>query len=337
MNVLVTGGTGFIGSHTVVTLVEAGHRVVIVDNFANSSPRVLPRLAELTGTEIPFERLDVRDVPALLAVMREHAVDAVIHFAAFKAVGESCEHPIDYFDNNVGGTIAVLRAMVESGCRRLVFSSSATVYGNPENCPIPEDAPLGAVNPYGRTKLVMEQLIGDVLASQSGFQAAILRYFNPVGAHASGRIGEDPRGTPNNLMPFMCQIAVGKRPKLSVYGSDYPTPDGTGVRDYVHVVDLAEAHVAALEYLERESSSVTVNIGTGKGHSVLELLRTFERASGRTIPYELAPRRPGDAASAYADPTLAGQLLGWTASRDLEKMCRDAWNWQQANPDGYEG
>lgn len=335
MKVLVTGGCGFIGSHTIVALHEAGHRAVIVDNLSNSSPRVVDRLEELTGSSIPLERFDVRDYDAMHAVISRHHVDAVIHFAALKAVGESSERPLEYYDTNVAGTISLLRAMVATGCQRLVFSSSCTVYGVPESNPVTEAARLAPVNPYGRTKLAGEQVIGDVRAAHPELEAAVLRYFNPVGAHPSGRIGEDPAGVPDNLMPFICQVAVGARDHLSIFGGDYPTPDGTGIRDYVHVMDVAEAHVAALDYMHASGGGMTANIGTGRGYSVLELVSAFERASGRRIPYEITARRPGDIAAAYADASLASELMGWSAARDLDAMCRDAWRWQSTNPNGY--
>lgn len=335
MRILVTGGAGYIGAHTCVELVERGHDVVIVDNFVNSSRGVMDRLHTLTGREIPVHEVDLRDTGALRSILAEGAYDAVIHFAALKAVGESCAKPLLYFDNNIGGTISLLQAMQDTGVRRLVFSSSATVYGDPAKVPVQEDAPLQVTNPYGRTKLVMEQLLGDLCQADESFRVANLRYFNPVGAHPSGLIGEDPSGVPNNLMPFVCQVAVGRRQQLQVFGNDYPTPDGTGVRDYIHVVDLARAHVDALEYLRREDRSVTVNLGTGRGVSVLELVNAFAKASGREIPYELVARRPGDVAAVYADPSLAERLLGWKAELDVDAMCRDAWRWQSNNPNGY--
>lgn len=335
MRILVTGGAGYIGAHTCVELVERGHDVVIVDNFVNSSRGVMDRLHTLTGREIPVHEVDLRDTDALRAILQGGAFDAVIHFAALKAVGESCAKPLLYFDNNIGGTISLLQAMQDAGVRRLVFSSSATVYGDPATVPVQEDAPLQVTNPYGRTKLVMEQLLGDLCQADEAFRVANLRYFNPVGAHPSGLIGEDPSGIPNNLMPFVCQVAVGRREKLQVFGNDYPTPDGTGVRDYIHVVDLARAHVDALEYLRREDRSVTVNLGTGRGVSVLELVNAFAKASGREIPYQIVARRPGDVAAVYADPALAERLLGWKAALDVDAMCRDAWRWQSNNPNGY--
>ena len=336
MRILVTGGAGYIGCHTCVELVSRGHDVVILDNFSNSSRGVLDRLERLTGQRIAVHEADLRDAGAVREVFADGRFDAVIHFAALKAVGESCAKPLMYFENNIGGTITLLQAMQEGGVRQLVFSSSATVYGDPDRVPVREDAPLRATNPYGRTKLVMEQMLGDLCAADASFRVANLRYFNPVGAHPSGLIGEDPSGIPNNLMPFVCQVAVGRRERLQVFGNDYPTPDGTGVRDYIHVVDLARAHVDALEYLQREDRSVTVNLGTGRGNSVLELVDAFSRASGREIPYDIVPRRPGDVAAVYADPALAADLLGWRAELDLDAMCRDAWRWQSMNPNGYE-
>ncbi|MFD0737915.1 UDP-glucose 4-epimerase GalE [Lysobacter koreensis] len=335
MHILVTGGAGYIGCHTCVQLLERGHRVVIADSFVNSSPAVPRRLQRLTGTAPVVHRLDLRDKTALAALFATYRFDAVVHFAALKAVGESCAKPLDYFDNNIGGTIALLQAMKAAGVRRLVSSSSATVYGDPESVPVPEHARLQASNPYGRTKLIAEQMLGDLCQADDGFRVGNLRYFNPVGAHPSGLIGEDPGGIPNNLMPYICQVAVGQRERLQVFGDDYPTVDGTGVRDYLHVTDLARAHVDALEYLQRADRNLTVNLGTGRGVSVLELLRAFERASGRVVPYEVVARRPGDVAEVYADPTLAEQLLGWRAQLDVDAMCRDAWRWQSLNPQGY--
>ena len=335
MRVLVCGGAGYIGSHTCVALVERGHTVVIADNFSNSSPAVLARLERLTGF-VPDSRIvDVRDGVALASLFAGARFDAVIHFAALKAVGESCERPLEYFDNNISGTISLLRAMRAAGVGRLVFSSSATVYGEPRSVPIDEDAPLSSTNPYGRTKLVMEQLIGDVCTADAGFQAISLRYFNPVGAHPSGLIGEAPSGVPNNLMPYICQVAAGKRERLQVYGGDWPTIDGTGVRDYIHVMDLAQAHVDALEKLDGVRGHLPLNLGVGRGVSVLELVRACEAASGREIPYRIVDRRAGDVAEVFADPSRAQDLLGWRAERDVDAMCRDAWRWQSMNPDGY--
>jgi UDP-glucose 4-epimerase len=335
-NVLLTGATGYIASHTWIALRAAGFGVVGVDDFSNSSPEVLNRLARLTGETPVFERADVRDAAALERVFRTHRIDAAVHFAAFKAVGESVQKPLAYYANNVGGLVNLAQAMERHGSRVLVFSSSATVYGRPERLPLREDAPRSATNPYGATKLMGEDILLDAARADPAWKIALLRYFNPVGAHASGLIGEDPHGTPNNLMPFVTQVAVGKRGKLSVYGNDYATPDGTGVRDYIHVVDLAEGHVAALRYLLARGTSITANLGTGRGHSVLELVRAFERASGRTIAYEFAPRRPGDVDASYADPALARRELGWTATRDLDAMCEDSWRWQRLNPNGYD-
>lgn len=335
MLILVTGGAGYIGGHTCVQLVERGHQVVIVDSFVNSSPAVLPRLRKLTGVPLVAHRVDLRDAAALAAVFAMHRFDAVVHFAALKAVGESCLRPLEYFDNNICGTITLLRAMRDAGVHRLVFSSSATVYGNPERVPVREDAALQATNPYGRTKLVVEQLLGDLCLADPSLRVCNLRYFNPVGAHGSGLIGEDPGGIPNNLMPYICQVAVGRRERLQVFGGDYPTVDGTGVRDYIHVLDLARAHVDALEYLQRADRNATINLGTGRGVSVLELVSAFEKASGKTIPYEIVGRRPGDAAEVYAEPELAHRLLGWRARYGIDAMCDDAWRWQSMNPDGY--
>ena len=336
MRILVTGGAGYIGSHACAVLADRGHDFTIADNFSNSSPRVLDRLRRLLGNEPALRRVDLRDRAAVDGLFAGAGFDAVVHFAALKAVGESCERPLDYFDNNIAGTIHLLQAMQAHGVRRLVFSSSATVYGDPDTVPVREDAPLRTTNPYGRTKLVMEQLIADLCTSDPGFHAVNLRYFNPVGAHPSGLIGEAPGGIPNNLMPYVCQVAVGRRERLSVFGGDWPTVDGTGVRDYIHVVDLARAHADALDFLARERRSANINLGTGRGTSVLELVRAFERASGREVPFEIVARRPGDVAEVYADPTLAGQLLGWRAEHDIDAMCRDAWRWQSLNPSGFE-
>ena len=335
MRVLVTGGAGFIGAHACVALAARGHRVVIVDNFVNTSRGVLPRLKSVTGAAVENRCLDIRDRAGLDALFAAERFDAVIHFAALKAVGESCERPLDYFDNNICGTVSLLQAMSVAGVHRLVFSSSATVYGTPEAVPVSETARLDVTNPYGRTKLVNEQLLGDLCGFNPAFAVANLRYFNPVGAHRSGLIGEDPAGMPNNLMPYVCQVAAGRRERLRIFGADYPTVDGTGVRDYIHVVDLARAHVDALDYLMDTGRPLTVNLGTGRGVSVLELVRAFERASGRPVPFEMVSRRSGDVAEVYADPTLARRLLGWRAELDLDDMCRDAWRWQSRNPDGY--
>lgn len=327
--ILVTGGAGFIGSHTCVALAAAGVPFLILDNFGNSRRSVLERIARITGAEPQCVEGDVRDAALLERLFQEHAITAVIHFAALKAVGESVREPLRYYDNNVAGTVVLLRAMQAAGVRTLVFSSSATVYGDPASLPIREDFPLSATNPYGWSKLMMEQVLADVDASEPGqWRIARLRYFNPVGAHESGLIGEDPQDVPNNLLPYVAQVAVGQREALSVYGDDYATPDGTGVRDYIHVCDLAEGHVAALRYLSDHPGLLTVNLGTGRPVSVLEMVRSFERASGRAVPYRVVARRPGDVAQCWADPALAEQLLGWRAERDLDRMCVDAWRWQ---------
>lgn len=334
--ILLTGAAGYIGSHTWVALAEAGYNVVGVDDFSNSSPKVLERLAELLGYEPRFHPLDVCDARAVDELFERERPDAVVHFAAFKAVGESTQKPLAYVRNNIGGLVTVCEAMQRHGCRALVFSSSATVYGTPEQLPLTEDAPLRATNPYGQTKLMGEQVLRDLEASEPGWRVGYLRYFNPVGAHPSGRIGEDPRGIPNNLMPYVAQVAAGRRERLQVYGSDYDTPDGTGVRDYIHVMDLAEGHVAALRHLLDQGHSLTVNLGTGQGYSVLDVVAAYERACGRKLPYDLVPRRPGDVASCYADPSRARQLLGWRAARGLDEMCADSWRWQSNNPQGFE-
>ena len=333
--VLLTGATGYIGSHTWLALVAAGYKVVGVDDFSNSSPRVLERLQRLLGHAPAFEQANVCDAAAMQATVERHRIDAAVHFAAAKAVGESTVQPLRYYANNLGGLLTVCEAMRRHGANRFVFSSSATVYGQPERLPIDEDAPLAATNPYGQTKLMAEQILRDLGAAEPGWQTACLRYFNPVGAHDSGCIGEDPRGVPNNLMPYVAQVAVGRRPRLQVYGHDYPTPDGTGVRDYIHVMDLAEGHVAALRRLFDAAGSFTVNLGSGIGHSVLEVIKAYERASGRPVPYDLVQRRPGDVAACYANPQRARELLGWHAERSLDAMCADSWRWQQHNPNGF--
>jgi UDP-glucose 4-epimerase len=335
--VLLTGAAGYIGSHTWVALLKAGYGVVGVDDFSNSSPEVLSRIERLTGSKPAFERLDVCDKAALSRVFDAYSPDAVVHFAARKAVGESVSKPLDYYGNNLGGLFGVCEAMQARGCRRIVFSSSATVYGAPESLPIAEDAALTAVNPYGQTKLMGETVLRDLVASDPRWQVAVLRYFNPVGADESGLIGEDPRGTPNNLMPYVAQVASGRRAHLQVFGGDYDTADGTGVRDYIHVTDLAVGHVAALCHLLDVSGSLTVNLGTGKGYSVLDVVRAYARACGREIPYVMGPRRPGDVAACYADPTRAAQVLGWRASLGLDRMCADSWRWQSLNPQGFAG
>ena len=327
MKVLVCGGAGFVGSHTAIELMARHHDVLILDNFSNARRRTLGRIERIAGHRPASVIADIRDAAALTDVFKSFHADVVVHFAAMKSVGESCLRPIEYFDNNISGTITLLRVMRDSGVRRLIFSSSATVYGSPDACPIGEGAPLRVSNPYGRTKLVAEELIHDLCAAESDFQTATLRYFNPVGAHPSGMLGEDPLGIPDNLMPYICQVAVGKRPKLSVFGGDYPTADGTAVRDYIHVVDLARAHVDAIDYLATENRNLTVNLGTGQGHSVLDVVRAFESASGRPIPFEICTRRQGDAACVFADPTEALRLMGWKAEFDLQHMCEDAWRW----------
>ena len=332
--ILVTGGTGYIGSHTVVELLGRGETVLILDNLCNSSLKVLDRIETIAGRRPAFVQADIRDLGAVQAVFRDHDIESVVHFAGLKAVGESVVKPLAYYENNVAGTLNLLHAMTEAGVRQLVFSSSATVYGDPHTVPIREDFPLCATNPYGRTKLMIEDILRDLLVADPEWRIAILRYFNPVGAHASGLIGESPNGIPNNLMPFVSQVAVGQRSELSVFGSDYPTPDGTGVRDYIHVVDLALGHLAALDALARSGGMLTVNLGTGQGYSVLDMVRAFETASGRSVPYRLVDRRPGDIASCYADPALAEAVLGWRAIRGIEEMCSDTWRWQAANPAG---
>lgn len=327
--ILVTGGCGYIGSHLCVALAQAGEPYLVVDNFSNSRPSVLERVARITGQAPAFVEGDVRDVALLQQLFARHAISAVVHLAAFKAVGESVREPLMYYGNNVAGTVALLQAMRDAGVRSMVFSSSATVYGDPASLPIREDFPLSATNPYGWSKLMMEQVLADVAAAEPGlWRIARLRYFNPVGAHESGLIGEDPRGIPNNLLPYVAQVAAGQREALSVYGNDYPTVDGTGVRDYIHVCDLAEGHVAALRYLRQHPGLLTVNLGTGRPVSVLEMVRGFEQASGRPVPYRIVARRPGDVAACWADPALAERLLGWRARRGVEAMCRDAWRWQ---------
>ena len=336
MRILLCGGAGYIGAHTYVELVARGHQVEIADNFSNSSPQVLPRLQQITERPVLCHTLDLRDKPAVEALFARRDYDAVVHFAALKAVGDSCLRPLDYFENNISGTIHLLQAMRTAGVGKLVFSSSATVYGDPARVPVREDAPLRVTNPYGRTKLVMEDLIADLCQAEPAFRAANLRYFNPVGAHVSGLIGEDPTGVPSNLMPYICQVAVGRLERLRIFGGDYPTRDGTGVRDYIHVVDLARAHADALDRLAHGEGNLTLNLGTGHGISVLELVQAFARASGREIPYDFVPRRTGDVAEVYADAGLAQRLLGWRAQLDVEAMCEDAWRWQSMNPQGYQ-
>jgi len=338
--ILVTGGAGYIGSHTCVELLQAGFELTVFDNFSNSHPEAIARVQRITGKPVPLIRGDCRDRTALVAALRGSNATAVIHFAGLKAVGESVQQPLSYYDNNVVGTLRLLEAMGECGVKQLVFSSSATVYGDPQRLPLTEDHPLSATNPYGRSKLMVEEMLRDLQRSDASWRLCILRYFNPVGAHASGLIGEDPRGVPNNLLPFVAQVAVGRRASLNVWGGDYPTPDGTGVRDYIHVVDLALGHLKALQALERSTQMtecLTVNLGTGNGYSVLDIVKAFERASGKAVPYQIAARRPGDIASCYADPKHALAQLGWRAERGLTAMCADAWRWQSGNPQGYSG
>lgn len=334
--ILVTGGAGYIGSHTCVALLAAGHQVVVVDNYSNSKPQALARVAQIAGRTVDaVHAVDIRNRDALAAVFATHRIDAVIHFAGLKAVGESVQQPHAYYDNNVAGTLVLLDVMAAHGVKRMVFSSSATVYGDPASVPIREDFPTGPTNPYGRTKWMLEFILQDVAAADADWDIALLRYFNPVGAHPSGLIGEDPNGIPNNLMPFVSQVAVGKLAELSVFGDDYATVDGTGVRDYIHVVDLAAGHVRAVERLLQGAGVLTLNLGTGRGYSVLEVVKAFEQASGRPVPYRIAPRRAGDIAQCYADPARAEAELGWRAEHDLADMCADAWRWQSGNPDGY--
>ncbi len=333
--ILVTGGAGYIGSHTCVELINAGFDVTVFDNFSNSQPEALARVARITGKAPALIEGDIRDRAALVAALRASGATAVVHFAGLKAVGESVEQPLAYYDNNVVGTVRLLEAMGDCGVKTLVFSSSATVYGDPQRLPLTEDHPLSATNPYGQTKLDIENMLRALHTSDAAWRIAILRYFNPAGAHHSGLIGEDPQGPPNNLLPFVAQVAVGRREFLNVWGNDYATPDGTGVRDYIHVVDLALGHLKALERLEKNAECLCVNLGTGVGYSVLDMVRAFEQASGKKVPFKIAPRRPGDIASCYANPATALATLGWRAERDLQAMCTDAWRWQSSNPNGY--
>jgi len=337
MRLLVTGGCGYIGSHACVEFLQAGHEVVVLDNLSNGHPEALRRVERIVGQPVRFLEGDIRDRPFLASVFASERFDAVVHFAGLKAVGESVQKPLAYYDNNVRGSLTLFEMMHEFGVRNLVFSSSATVYGDPASVPIREDFPTGGItNPYGRSKLMIEEILRDLCRAEPSWKVALLRYFNPVGAHASGLIGEDPNGLPNNLMPFVSQVAIGRLPELRVFGNDYPTPDGTGVRDYIHVVDLARGHLSALLALdEHPGGALTVNLGTGRGYSVLEVVRAFEQASERKVAYRIDPRRPGDIATCYADTTLADELFGWRAEYDLEAMCRDAWRWQSNNPNGY--
>lgn len=336
MSILVTGGAGYIGSHTCVELLNAGYDIVVLDNFANSKKAVLERITELTGKHFPFYKIDIRNSEQMAKMFQSENIEAVIHFAGLKAVGESCEKPLEYYDNNVSGTVKLLQVMKAFGCKKFVFSSSATVYGGSNVSPLKEDMPTGGVtNPYGRTKLMIENILADLYASDNEWSIERLRYFNPIGAHESGRIGEDPSGIPNNLMPYITQVAVGKRPFLNVFGDDYDTHDGTGVRDYIHVVDLAKGHIVAVEQALNEKGLFTYNLGTGVGYSVLDVVKAFEKASGKKIEYKICPRRSGDIATCYSDPTKALECLGWKTEFDLERMCADSWRWQKNNPKGY--
>ncbi len=333
--ILVTGGAGYIGSHTIIELISAGHEVLCLDNLSNGSREALRRVERIVGRTVPFVEGDIRDGALVERLLREHQVQAVVHFAALKAVGESVAQPLRYYDNNVSGTLTLLAAMQRAEVKRIVFSSSATVYGTPQYLPLTESHPIGAVNPYGQSKVMVEYILSDLCAADPSFCAVSLRYFNPIGAHPSGLIGEAPNGIPNNLFPFITQVAVGKRAELAVFGDDWDTVDGTGVRDYIHVVDLARGHVRAIDYALGHAGYVTPNLGTGRGTSVIELVRAFERASGRKVAYRVAPRRPGDVASSWADASLAAAVLGWRAELDIDAMCADGWRWQQGNPDGY--
>ena len=334
--ILVTGGAGFIGSHTCVELLEAGYEVVIVDNFSNSKPEALNRIKKITGKDFGFYEADLLDLAALEKIFEENKIDAVIHFAGLKAVGESVQKPVEYYHNNITGTLMLIKAMRKYGCKKIVFSSSATVYGPVNKAPYTEDMPTSATNPYGYTKVMIEQILRDVYVSDNDWSVSLLRYFNPIGAHKSGLIGEDPNGIPNNLLPYICQVAVGKLEKLGVFGDDYDTPDGTGVRDYIHVVDLAIGHVKAIEHCSGKEGVHIYNLGTGNGYSVLDIVKAFSKACGKEIPYQIDPRRPGDIAECYADPAKAARVLGWKAEKGLDEMCADSWRWQSQNPNGYE-
>ena len=335
--ILVTGGAGYIGSHTCVALIKAGYKPLVYDNLCNSSAESLARVERITGVRPDFIQADIRDASALDSAFNAHDVQAVIHFAGLKAVGESVDKPLSYYDNNVGGTVALLQAMQRTELRTIIFSSSATVYGDPASVPIREDFPLSATNAYGRSKLMIEEILGDLHRAEPQWRIARLRYFNPVGAHESGLIGEDPLGIPNNLMPYVTQVAVGRLPRLRIFGGDWPTVDGTGVRDYIHVMDLAEGHVAALRHVLAHDGMFTVNLGTGRGYSVLQMVQAFGRSIGRELPYDIVARRPGDIAECWADPAAAERLLGWKTKRGLDTICADAWRWQQGNPQGYGG
>lgn len=338
MAILVTGGAGFIGSHTCVELLNAGYEIVVVDNYYNANPKSLERVKELTGKDFKSYECDIRDSEGMDKIFKENKIDAVIHFAGLKAVGESCQKPIEYYDNNIGGTLKLCDVMRNNGCKNIVFSSSATVYGMNNVSPLKETMKTGGTtNPYGTTKYMIEIILEDIYKSDNEWNVTLLRYFNPIGAHESGRIGENPNGIPNNLMPYITQVAIGKRPYLSVYGDDYDTPDGTGIRDYIHVVDLADGHVKAVKnILEGDKGVQIFNLGTGKGYSVLDIVKAFSKAYGKELPYKIAPRRPGDLAVCYSDPSKAKEVLGWEAKRGIDDMCRDSWNWQSKNPNGYD-
>ena len=336
MAILITGGCGYIGSHTCIEMLAAGYDIVVIDNYYNSKPEALARVKEISGKDFPFYECDIRDADGLRNVFQQHDIEAVIHFAGLKAVGESVEKPLMYYDNNVYGTLELYRVMKEFGCKRIIFSSSATVYGNDNESPLREDMRTGGcTNPYGRTKFVIEEIFKDICVSDPEFSAVLLRYFNPVGAHESGRIGEDPNGIPNNLMPFLLQVAIGKRECLSVFGNDYDTPDGTGVRDYIHVVDLAKGHVKAVAFAMKQTGATPINLGTGVGYSVLDMVKAFEKVNGVPVNHKITARRPGDIATCYSNPAKAKELLGWEAEKTLEDMCRDSWKWQSQNPQGY--
>lgn len=336
MAILVTGGAGYIGSHTVLELLNSGNEVVVIDNLCNSSRESLRRVEALTGRSVTFYEADVCDRCALQTIFAQHAIDAVIHFAGLKAVGESTQIPLKYYQNNIAATLVLCEEMERAGVFRLVFSSSATVYGDPHTVPIQEHFPTSATNPYGRSKLMVEEMLRDIVAADPCWSVVLLRYFNPVGAHISGQIGEDPNGIPNNLLPYIAQVAIGRLKQLSVFGNDYPTPDGTGVRDYIHVVDLSLGHLKALQYISDRHGVFTFNLGTGQGYSVLEMVKAFEQASGRAVPYQVVARRPGDIAVCYAEPDLAAKELGWRAERGLPEMMADTWRWQSQNPNGYK-
>ncbi len=336
MTILVTGGSGYIGSHTLIQLIEKGYDVVVVDNLCNSSVEALRRVETIVGKQIPFYKVDIRDKEGLQKVLAEHKCDACIHFAGLKAVGESVAKPYEYFDNNIGGTLALIDVLRQNGCKNIIFSSSATVYGDPAQIPITEACPKGkCTNPYGETKSMLEDIFMDIQKADNEWNIVLLRYFNPIGAYKTGTIGENPNGIPNNLMPYITQVAVGKRKELGVFGNDYDTPDGTGVRDYIHVVDLARGHVAALEAIKKNCGLAIYNLGTGHGYSVLDVVNAFKKVNGVDVPYKIMPRRPGDIATCYSDPAKAEKELGWKAEFGIEEMCRDSWNWQKNNPEGY--